>query len=78
MPFTTQPSDPKRHPAQDTCGALLSISEDVHHLLGATCPRCATGTGPCGVEVLRQTRAAEDAIPHTAEELAERAQLTRH
>ncbi len=74
----TQPSDPKRHPAQDTCGVLLTISEDFHHLLRATCPRCTTGTGPCGVEVIRQALAAEDAIPHRAEEPAERAPLTRH
>ena len=74
----TQPSDPKRHPAQDTCGALLTISEDFHQLLRSSCPRCTTGAGPCGVDVIRQALAAENTIPHTAEELAESAELTRH
>jgi hypothetical protein len=74
----TQPSDPKRHPGQDICGALLTISEDFHQLLRSSCPRCTTGTGPCGVELIRLALALEDAIAHTPEEPAERAQLTRH
>lgn len=74
----TQPSDLKRHPARATCGALLSISEDFHQMLRASCPRCTTGTGPCGVEVIRQTLAAEDTVRQAPEEPVEPTQLTRH
>ena len=74
----TKPSDPKRHAAQDTCGALLTISEDFHQMLRASCPRCTTGTGPCGVEVIRLALAAEEALPHALEEPAPPAHLTRH
>jgi hypothetical protein len=74
----TKPSDPKRHPAQDTCGALLTISEDFHQMLRGSCPRCTTGAGPCGVEVIRQALAAEDTLPQAVEEPGEAAQLTWH
>jgi hypothetical protein len=71
----TKPTDSKR-PA--TCGALLSISEDFHQILRGSCPRCTTGTGPCGVEVSRQALAVEEPAPVAMEEPAEPVQLTRH
>lgn len=74
----TKPTDSKRHPAQDTCGALLSISEDFHQILRGSCQRCATGSGPCGVEVIRYALATDDASPVAVEEPAPLAELTRH
>lgn len=74
----TKPSDPKRHPARDACGALMTISEDFHQILRASCPRCTTGTGLCGVELVRQALAAEEAAPLTVEESGGSVELTRH
>ncbi|MBK1668679.1 hypothetical protein CKO28_11635 [Rhodovibrio sodomensis] len=74
----TEPSDPKRHPARDACGALLSISEDFHQLLRANCRRCATGTGQCGVEVIRQALAADEGAPLALDAPAAYAQPSRH
>ena len=75
-----KPSDPKNAAAPKICGALLSISEDFHQILRGSCPRCTTGTGPCGVTLLRDALAAEDAAVPAPEpdEAGEPAGLTRH
>ncbi|MBK1697422.1 hypothetical protein [Rhodovibrio salinarum] len=72
------PTDPKRSATQQNCRALLTISEDFHTLVQASCPRCMTGTGPCAVDTIRATIAAEDVAPPTWEEAAEPPVLTRH
>lgn len=74
----TKPTDPKRHSAPKPCGSLLTISEDFHQILRASCPRCTTGSGPCGVELIRGALAAKDAAPRAPEEPIEPAELTRH
>lgn len=74
----TKPTDSKRDPARQPCGSLLTISEDFHQILRASCTRCTTGSGPCGVEVIRGALAAEDAAPRAPEEQIKSAELTRH
>jgi len=77
----TTPNDPKISSTRDTCGALLSISEDFHQILRASCPRCTTGVGACGVQVLRSALAAEDAraiAPDAPAGAPEAIQVTRH
>ena len=74
----TKPTDSNRHPARKPCGSLLTISEDFHQILRASCPRCTTGSGACGVEVIRGALAAEDAAPRAVEEPVDSAELIRH
>ena len=75
----TNPTDPKRRGAREPCGALLSISEDFHQILRASCRRCITGSGPCGVEAVRHALKAEDeAAGYTPEEPAIPEHVTRH